>query len=179
MVRVTLRDVGLHDGVEEPAAAFDDAVLLLLHTGQEAGGVDHENQRHVEGVANRTNRAALSEASLSMAPDMCIGWFATTPTGRPSTRAKPVMMACPALGGDVEEVAVVEDPDRDLVHVVGGVVGVGTSCREFEIVRRDLRFEARVDYRGVVKVLGGRELGEVADVLECGVLESTTWWMLP
>ena len=42
---------------------------------------------------NRTNRAALSEASLSIAPDMYIGWLATTPTGRPSTRAKPVMMA--------------------------------------------------------------------------------------
>ncbi|CFS63456.1 Uncharacterised protein [Mycobacterium tuberculosis] len=36
---------------------------------------------------NRMNRAALSDASLSIAPDMCMGWLATTPTVRPSTRA--------------------------------------------------------------------------------------------
>ena len=41
------------------------------------------------------NRAALSDASLSIAPDMYIGWLAITPTGRPSTRANAVMMAWP------------------------------------------------------------------------------------
>ncbi len=39
--------------------------------------------------------AALSEASLSIAPDMYIGWLAITPTGRPSTRANAVMIAGP------------------------------------------------------------------------------------
>ncbi|CNK12627.1 Uncharacterised protein [Mycobacterium tuberculosis] len=44
---------------------------------------------------NRMKRVALSEASLSIDPDRNIGWLAITPTGRPSTRANPVMIACP------------------------------------------------------------------------------------
>ena len=38
----------------------------------------------------RTKRAAFSEASMSRVPANCIGWLATTPTGRPSTRPKPI-----------------------------------------------------------------------------------------
>ena len=44
---------------------------------------------------NRMKPAALSDASLSIAPDMYIGWLAITPTGRPSTRANAVMIAGP------------------------------------------------------------------------------------
>ncbi len=40
----------------------------------------------------RTNRAAFSEASMSRVPANCIGWLATTPTERPSTRPKPITM---------------------------------------------------------------------------------------
>ena len=40
----------------------------------------------------RTNRAAFSEASMSRQPANCIGWLATMPTERPSTRPKPMMM---------------------------------------------------------------------------------------
>ena len=41
---------------------------------------------------NRMKPAALSDASLPTAPDMCIGWLAITPTGRPSTRANAVII---------------------------------------------------------------------------------------
>jgi hypothetical protein len=41
---------------------------------------------------NRTNRAALIEASMSRQPARCIGWFATMPVERPSNRAKPHTM---------------------------------------------------------------------------------------
>ena len=41
---------------------------------------------------NRMKPAALSEASLPTAPDMCIGWLAITPTGWPSTRANAVII---------------------------------------------------------------------------------------
>src|SRR5450756_2832431 len=37
-------------------------------------------------------RAALSAASESRVPPFCIGWFATTPTGRPPARASPITM---------------------------------------------------------------------------------------
>ena len=40
----------------------------------------------------RTKRAAFSDASMSRVPANCIGWLATTPTDRPSTRPKPTMM---------------------------------------------------------------------------------------
>ena len=88
-------------------------------------------------------RAALSEASLSIAPDMCIGWLAMMPTGRPSTRANAVMMAWPCLRGNIEDVAVVEDPQQDLVHVVGRVVGVRHDRIQLEIMRGGLGLHAR------------------------------------
>jgi hypothetical protein len=37
-----------------------------------------------------TNRAALRDASMSIVPARYNGWFATTPTGRPSTVARAV-----------------------------------------------------------------------------------------
>jgi hypothetical protein len=40
------------------------------------------------------NRAALSDALMSRAPASVIGWFAITPTGRPTTRPNPTMMFC-------------------------------------------------------------------------------------
>jgi len=41
----------------------------------------------------------------------------------------------PRLRGDLEEVAVVEDPQQDLVHVVAHVVGVRHDRVEFQVVR--------------------------------------------
>ena len=41
---------------------------------------------------NRTNRAAFSLAAMSKVPANWLGWLATTPTLRPFTRPKPVMM---------------------------------------------------------------------------------------
>ncbi len=39
------------------------------------------------------------------------------------------------LRGNLEEIAVVEDPQQDLVHVVGGVVGIRNQAVEFQVVR--------------------------------------------
>ena len=41
---------------------------------------------------NRTKRDAFSLASMSSVPASTFGWFAITPTLRPSSRAKPVTM---------------------------------------------------------------------------------------
>ena len=71
---------------------------------------------------------------------------------------------------DVEEIAVVEDPDQDLVHVIGGVVGVGNEAVELEVVRGDLRLQTRVDHRSVVEGVGRQELQEVPHVLESRLL---------
>jgi hypothetical protein len=40
----------------------------------------------------RTKRAAFTEASMSRAPAITLGWLATTPTGWPSSLAKPTTM---------------------------------------------------------------------------------------
>ena len=40
----------------------------------------------------RMKRAALSAESESRIPPFDIGWFATTPTGWPPARAKPITM---------------------------------------------------------------------------------------
>ena len=70
------------------------------------------------------------------------------------------------LRGDVEHIAVVEDPQQDLVHVVGGVVIVRNDGVEFEVVRRDLRLETGIDDRRIAECVGGQETQVVADVLE-------------
>ena len=43
---------------------------------------------------NRTKRAALVDELMSRVPARTFGWFPTTPTGRPSRRAKPTTMFC-------------------------------------------------------------------------------------
>ncbi len=40
---------------------------------------------------SQMKRAALSAESTKSTPPLCLGWLATTPTGRPSMRAKPVI----------------------------------------------------------------------------------------
>ncbi len=72
----------------------------------------------------------------------------------------------PLLLRDVEHVAVVEDPQQDLVHVVGGVVGVRHDRIEFKVVRGDLRLQTGVHDRRVVERVGGQEAQIIADVLE-------------
>ncbi|SKW69622.1 Uncharacterised protein [Mycobacteroides abscessus subsp. massiliense] len=58
-----------------------------------APGVSTTNTKgRLNESQNRMKPAALSEASLPTAPDMCIGWLAMTPTGLPSTRANAVIM---------------------------------------------------------------------------------------
>ena len=68
---------------------------------------------------NRTNRDAFSLASMSSVPASTFGWFAITPTLRPSSRAKPVTMFGRPQREDLEELAVVHDVADHLVHVVG------------------------------------------------------------
>ena len=48
-------------------------------------GIEKQSQK-------RTKRAALRLLSMSRQPASTIGWFATTPTVRPSMRMKPVRM---------------------------------------------------------------------------------------
>ena len=80
------------------------------------------------------------------------------------------MMAGPRLRGDVEEVAVVEDPQQDLVHVVGRVVGVRHDRVELQVGRRDLRLQPGIDDRRLVEAVRRQERQEVAHVLERGGL---------
>ncbi len=67
--------------------------------------------------------------------------------------------------GDVEEVAVVEDPQQDLVHVVGRVVGVRNDRVEFQVGRGDVRLQAGVDDRRFVEAVGRQEREVVPHIL--------------
>ncbi len=89
-----------------------------------------------------------------------------TPTGRAVDPRERGDHRLALLLRDVEDIAVVEDPQQDLVHVVGHVVAVRHDRIEFEVVRGDLRLQAGVDDRRVVEGVGGQEAQVVADVLE-------------
>ena len=153
-----LRHVGLDERVEEPPPRLMMPPFSCSTPGmnpvcrrRKPMGVLYESQ-------NLMNRAALSDASLSIAPDIYIGWLAITPTGRPSTRANAVIIACPAAG-DLEDVTVVEDPQQDLVHVVGHVVASGTiesSSRSCGVISGS---RPGLTIGGSSKVLAGRKPG--------------------
>ena len=65
-----------------------------------------------------TNRAALRDASMSSVPARCCGWFATMPTGRPSSVAEPVTRFGAYCGAQLEERVGVDDVVDDGAHVV-------------------------------------------------------------
>ena len=119
----------------------------------------------------RTNRAAFSEALMSRHPANCVGWLATMPTGRPSTRPKPDDDVHRISGLDLEELVVVEDAGDHLVHVVRLVRRVRDQRVELEVLVGEvvldgaLRRRHRVARR--VGVVVGRQIAQqIPDVVE-------------
>ena len=116
-----------------------------------------------------TNRAAFCAASTSRLPAWIIGWFAITPTGRPSSRPSAVIMFGAYAARELEERVVVEHVADDGAHVVrrhrarrhhgsgaravtvDGIVG-DLDRRIFEVVRREVPEQEARDEQGVVLV---------------------------
>jgi hypothetical protein len=67
---------------------LDDAAELLVVPGRKPGTSTNVTSGMLKQSQKRTNRAALTEASMSRQPARCFGWLATTPTERPPTRAR-------------------------------------------------------------------------------------------
>ena len=63
-----------------------------LVPGRKPGTSTNVTSGMLKQSQNRTNRAALIEASMSRQPARWAGWLATMPTGRPSNRANPHTM---------------------------------------------------------------------------------------
>ncbi len=160
-----LGHVGLDDGVEEPAAALDDAVLLLLHPRHEARGIHDEHQRQVVGVAEPDEPRGLVGGLVVDGAGHVHRLVGDHADGTPVDPRERGDHRRPALLGDLEHVAVVEHPQQDFHHVVGHVVRVRHDAVQLEVVRRDLGFQPRVDGRRIVKGVGGQELQVIADVL--------------
>ena len=119
-----LRNIGLDNRVEEPAAAFDDAVALLLDTGQKARGVHDEHQGHVERVAKPHETGGLVRGLVVDRPGHDHR-LVRDHADRPAVDAgESGDHRLTGLSGDVKEVPVIEDPQQNVVHVVGGVIGV-------------------------------------------------------
>jgi hypothetical protein len=68
---------------------LDDAAVLLVGAGQEAGHVLEGDQRDVEGVAEAHEARALDRGVDVEHAGEDAGWLATMPTLRPPSRAKP------------------------------------------------------------------------------------------
>jgi hypothetical protein len=58
--------------------------------GRKPGTSSNTSSGMLNASQNRTNRAAFSLDSMSSVPARTFGWFATTPTVLPSSRANPV-----------------------------------------------------------------------------------------
>jgi hypothetical protein len=97
----------------------DDAVVLLVDAGQEAGHVDEREQRDVERVAGAHEAGGLLRRSMSRQPAITIGWLATMPTDAALDAAEAARRCCRPSAEDLEELAVVEHRLDDLAHVVG------------------------------------------------------------
>ena len=143
-----LRDGRLGVGVQQLRAVPDDPAVFLADTGQEPRHVDERDQRDVEASQVRTNRAALTDASMSSAPARTAGCCATIPTLRPPSRANPTMMFCAQPGWISRNVAVVDDATQDVVHVVRHPRIVGDDR-----VERDVHPVGRI---GRVATIDGR-----------------------
>src|SRR5580692_5243510 len=102
---------------------------------------------------NRTNRAALREASLSSTPASTIGWLATKPTVRPAMRPKPVTMF-------LAKVALVDDLQDQFLHVVGLVGMIGDQRVQGHVDPLDV-VKAR-PFRHAVGVVGRQEVDQPA-----------------
>ena len=96
------------------------------------------------------NRAAFRDASMSMVPARCTGWFATTPIGPPVERRERGDEVRRVPGAQLEEGAGVGDVVDHHAHVVGGVRSVRNR------VGRD-----RAETRPIVIAHPTRGIGEV------------------
>ena len=149
---------------------MDDAQLLLLHTREVAGGVHHEDQRDRVGVAqHHVPSRLLGGVDVQRAGQVqgLIGDHAH----RLTVDARE---ARDDVGGELprrlHELAVVEHPDQHVVHVVRGVVRVRDDRVELPVRLRGLRFESRVDPRGLLAGRRRQVAEQVAHVHECVVL---------
>ena len=120
------------------------------------------------------NRAAFSEALMSRQPANWVGWLATMPTGRPSTRPKPTMMLRRVAGLHLEELVVVEDAGDDLVHVVRLVRRIRDQRVQLEVLVGEVVLDGALGHRRRIArrigVVVARQVAQqVADVVE-GVL---------
>ena len=88
---------------------------------------------------------------------MYIGWLAIHPEGTAVDPGERGDDRPATLCADVEDVAVVEDAQQNLVHVVGRVVAVRHDGVQLEVGRCDLRFQSGVDDRCVVERVGRQE----------------------
>jgi hypothetical protein len=75
--------------VHEFGAVADHPAPFEVAAGLEAGRVDERDDREVEVVAPRHEPRGLARRAMSSVPAL-LGWFATTPIGRPSRQARPV-----------------------------------------------------------------------------------------
>ena len=113
---------------------------------------------------------------MSSTPARNIGWLATTPTGKPSSRARPIERILGEVCVDFEEAAAVEHAGDDLPHVVGlaGVFGHEPVERVVAAPRIVVRLYARRVLAVVLRQVGedlldqaercdlvvGREMGD-------------------
>ena len=76
-----------------PSTADPEIVPVTFHVpGRKPGTSTKVTIGMLKQSQKRTKRAALRLASESSTPASTIGWLATKPTVRPSTRPKPVTM---------------------------------------------------------------------------------------
>ena len=108
----------------------DDASVLLVDAGQEAGHVNERDEREVEGVAGSDEPGGLLGGLDVEHPGEHHGLVADH-SDRPAIEAGEAAHDVPGPGRVVlHELALVDDGGDDLAHVVGHVGAVGHEVVE-------------------------------------------------
>ena len=95
----------------------DNPAPFLNSTGKESGHIYERHYRDIEAVTGLMNLAALTSASISY-PARTEGWFPTTPTGTPSSLAKPTTMFSAYRGKQLKEAFVIDNLSYHPSHVI-------------------------------------------------------------
>ena len=146
----------------------DDAVVLLVHTRQEARHIYQVHQREIEGVAEADETCCLIRSIHIQAAGHHIGLVGNDAYAAAVKAGK----AGDDIGSEMlmhfVELAVIHDAADDILHIVRSIRVVRHHAVQRLILT--IRVIASINNRSILHVVAGQEGQEVANLLDAVVL---------